>query len=324
VRQSLAILDVEPPRRAVPRRRRGNRRVVIQRTPILVALAEGVGALGRLLWKVCRVVGRVLLALGLLTAVGTGGTLAVRHVLASPRFALTDLAVAPTSRVSREEIVALAAVEPGERLLAIDTDAVAARVAAHPWISEARVRRHLPSALRIDVVERRAAGVVALEGLYLIDEAGRPFKRATTAEAEGLPVLTGIERAHYIEHREVSEAVFREALALIGLWQSVPGRPPLSEVNIHPRYGFSLFLLEGGTEVRLGRGHNDRKLARLDQIFEAVQASGVALGAVRVVHLDGDSNQIPVRLGPEDTFTLEGPVDPGGPAARSARPVARH
>jgi hypothetical protein len=51
------------------------------------------------------------------------------------------------------------------------------------------------------------------------------------------------------------------------------------------RFGLTLFLRQGATEIRLGRGDYSKKLARLDQIFEAVKADG-PVAALRVVHLD--------------------------------------
>jgi cell division protein FtsQ len=114
-------------------------------------------------------------------------------------------------------------------------------------------------------------------------------------EAEGLPVITGLERSQYVDQRAASEAALREALALVAAWRSNPQRPALSEVSVEPRYGYALFLLEGGAEIRLGRGEYDRKLASLDQIFEAVKADGARPRDFKVVHLDGPNrNQIHV------------------------------
>ena len=81
-------------------------------------------------------------------------------------------------------------------------------------------------------------------------------------------------------------------------------------MNLSPRYGFTLFLLEGGAEIRLGRKDYDRKLARLDQIFEAVADPAL----VRVVHLDGsDLRRVPVRLQVSNLTTA---VEPSPPAQR--------
>ena len=59
--------------------------------------------------------------------------------------------------------------------------------------SAAHVRRELPSALvhRLHV-EREPTCVVALDALYLADDDGVLFKRATPEEAASLPVVTGV------------------------------------------------------------------------------------------------------------------------------------
>ena len=283
----LAAAEPDRTRRGFFRRTR-NRRASIQRPQPVILVADAVAVVGRKLLVVLRVVGKLVLALGITAAILFSGRLAVGHVMASPRFAVRELQVTLAAHLSRDEILELSAVGEGDRLLEIDTDAVAARVAAHPWVKSARVRRQLPSTLVIDLTERRAAAAVTLGSLYLVDEIGHPFKKATMEEAEGLPVLTGIDRARYADAKDATEAAFREALALLAEYGSTgtrPGRPALSELNIDPRFGFTLFLLDGGAELRLGRGDFSKKLARLDQIFEAVKVSP-GLGALRVVHLD--------------------------------------
>jgi cell division protein FtsQ len=294
---SAAALEMEPPLRAPKGRRRRNRRVDIAGRGWLLAVAGLIAALGRLLFRIVRALAKLLLLLGLLAVLLGGGRLAIEEVTASPRYALRNVEISPTSRITPDEIIELAHIGQGDRLLKLDPDAIAARVAEHPWAAEVRVRRRLPSVLQFQVVERRAAATVNLGGLYLIDERGRPFKRASMAEADGLPVLTGLERSQYVDQRAASEAAFREALGILASWRARPGRPEVGEVNMSPRYGFTLFLLEGGAEIRLGRKDYERKLARLDQIFEAVKASGSDPTTVRVVHLDGtDLRRVPVRL----------------------------
>jgi len=99
---------------------------------------------------------------------------------------------------------------------------------------------------------------------------------------------------------EASSAAFREALAVLDDLTArgpSPGRPALSEVSIDPRFGFALILLEGGAELRLGRGEYSKKLARFDQILEAVEEEHLGgLSAVRVVNLDLGGRQVPVLL----------------------------
>lgn len=284
---------------------RGNRRITVQNRSPVVWLGEALRALGKRLV----VVAKIAAAVAALGGAAYGLRLAAGRVVASPRFALRELRVTPSVHLDREQLVALAGVNDGDPLLALDTDAVAARLAKHPWIASARVRRELPSTLVIEVTERRAAAVAVIGALYLIDEAGHAFKQATLDEAEGLIVLTGVSRPAYIGVREASEAVFREAIGLYAAYKhpdsltlarqsrSHVGRPALSEIHIDPRNGFSLFLLDGGGEIRLGLGDMSERLARLDEVLNELGPKGIA--ALRVMHLDGPaSDRVPLRLTP--------------------------
>jgi cell division septal protein FtsQ len=317
--QNPIAFDVESPRAGFLRRRRGNRRVAIQRRSLTNAVA-GVGVrVGRASLRVGRVVGKLVLLLSVIAACGWGGRWAVRHVVDSPRFQIREIDFSPTPHLDRAAVLRLASVSLGDRLLGVDTDAVAARIATHPWVATARTSRRLPSSLVIEVTERRAVAVAALSGLYLVDETGRPFKRATMDEADGLPVLTGIDRARYAQMRDVSEAAFREALAVLRQYRDRPGRPPVGEVDIDPGYGFSLFLVEGGAEIRLGRGNYGKKLAQLDQILEAVLAKGTGgLSILRIVHLDlPESGRIPVLL-------RTGDAEPSAPTQPETVKIAKN
>jgi len=300
------VLRGEASRRRFLLRRR-NRRITVAPP----SFGRAVVWLGRALRGAARpglVAAKGLAAVLVLAGVAFAGERAVQHVIASPRFAVREVRVGPTLHVRRDEVLALAGVGEGDRLLAIDTDAVAARVASHPWVASARVRRELPSALTIDLSERRAAAVVLLGGLYLVDEAGRPFKRATLDEADGRVLLTGLSREQYTAFRAASEAAFREALSVLSTYRmgdpAVPvrqggaTRPALSEIHVDPRYGFSLFFYDGGGEVSLGRGDYADKLARLDRIWAAMGGRGAA--SLRKVHLDGPNrDRVPVLLADE-------------------------
>ena len=210
----------------------------------------------------------------------------VRHVVASPRFAVREIVVGPSAHVSSDEIRQVAGVAVGDRLLAVDPDAVAMRVTMHPWILSARVRRELPSTMVIDVTERRAVASALLGALYLIDGTGHPFKRATFAEADGLPVITGVTRDQYASVRGTSEAVFRQALELLAAYHDGhPDRPKLSEIHVDTRTGFSLILFEGSGEIRIGQGNFEAKLAQFDRIFAALGPRSPA--ALRTIYLDG-------------------------------------
>lgn len=295
-------------------------------------MAPWLGDLLRALGRKLLFVGKVVAVLAFLGGAALAGRQAIRHVIASPRFAVRDIRVGPTAHVSADDLRELTGIHLGDRLLAVDPDLVAARLTSHPWVVSARVRRELPSTLTVDVTERRAMASALLGALYLIDPAGHPFKRATFEEADGLTVLTGITRDQYAAMRPTGEAAFREALALLAAYDGqAPGdragrgdrggtavpiegpaeapRPKLSELHLDARTGFTAVLLDGGGEIRLGRGEWARKLAALDRILAALGPQGPA--ALATVFLDGGpSERVTLRLKPSAV-----------PAAPAASPV---
>ena len=303
-----AVGAPNPPVRRRLFRRRSNRRVTVARPSVAGWLAAALAVLARQLL----ILGKAVAVVAFLAGAALAGRKVVAHVIASPRFAVRDIQVNETAHVSADELRELTGVRPGDHLLAIDADAVAVRVAAHPWVLSARVQRQLPSTLAVQVTERRAVASALLGALYLLDEAGRPFKRATFAEADGLPVITGVTREQYAAVRTTSEAVFRQALGLFSAYaDGRPDRPKLSEIHVDTRAGFSLVLFEGSGEIRLGRGDWAPKLERLDRIFAALGPRGPS--ALRTVFLDGPlSDRVAVRMTPT--------AAPPSPALASARP----
>lgn len=347
---SQPISPAAQPRTRTRRRflgwRSANRRITVESRSLALWLIEKVAALGRRLLFV----GKILAALAALAAAVALGRVAVRHVVDSPRFAVREIRVASGAvHVEADQIIERTGVQVGDRLLAIDTDRIAARLARHPWISRARVRRELPGTLVIDVTERRATAVAVLEGLYLLDEQGHPFKRATLEEADGQVVLTGVSRTEYLALPRATKAAFREALALLSEYQhpdplararhasagtatkgggGALGRPALSEIHVDPHTGFSLFLYDGGAEIRLGRGDMADKLARLDEILAEFGPRGLA--SLRVVHLDGPAgDRVPIRLRPpapeadSPGAAASDKADAAGGTPRTARPAGR-
>jgi cell division protein FtsQ len=189
------------------------------------------------------------------------------------------------ARATAEELLELSPVAKGDHLLAVDPDVVAAALRRHPWIASVEVRRRLPAALEISVVERRARALVDLGALYLLDERGQVFKRATPGDGLDLPVVTGIGREDWVERRADVEPRLAGALALVDRWaeRGLDRRAPISEIHLDSDYGTTLWTGDDGVEIRLGQGDLPEKLARLERVLSAVDAEGQR---AEVLHLD--------------------------------------
>lgn len=134
---------------------------------------------------------RRVLGLRVRTAVGLGVLLVVALAAVawfSPLLSVRTVTVQGQAVVTEQQVLDALAVPTGTRMTALDLSAAAARVAALPRVSSAKVERALPSSITVTVVERTAvAWVAAADGQHLVDASGVDY--AVEAPAAGVPEL---------------------------------------------------------------------------------------------------------------------------------------
>jgi cell division protein FtsQ len=100
-----------------------------------------------------------------------------------------DVRVTGAAVVSVPDVLAAASVSLGGPLAAVDTGAVAARVAQLPPVESVRVGRSWPNTVTIEITERvPVASVNTAQGAALVDRNGVVYRGPAVA---GLPRLTG-------------------------------------------------------------------------------------------------------------------------------------
>jgi cell division protein FtsQ len=189
-----------------------------------------------------------------------GGAIAVGHrwLTRSPRFAIQQIAIQGAHRVDPDQLRAALPIRVGDNVFA-DLSGVIRAVRDNPWVATAEVRRMLPHTIVVDLREHVAAAVVALgepEELYLVDPAGRPFKRAAPElgdadDAADLPVITGIGRAAFATDPEAAVATVRDALAAADRWRATD-RPPIRELHVDPHGALTLHTHDPAIAIQLG------------------------------------------------------------------------
>jgi cell division protein FtsQ len=225
--------------------------------------------------------------MGLLLVVAAGvSALAVVEAARLARSAdalpLRSIAVVGVDGPLAEEVRAYAELAPGVPLLSLDLSAVAARVAEHPYVASAAVRRLPPDTVEIAVRARTAALVVASDAAYLVDADGKLFKRARAGDGLDLPVLTGIDAATL--GTPEGDATVARVLAVVR-GHAAAGAPggALSEVHVSAPDALELVLADG-TRVVLGATDGARlaeKLARLDVVTRELTARGQQAATIR-------------------------------------------
>lgn len=239
---------------------------------------------------------RALAAVVAVAALGGSAWAGYRWLVSSPRFAITAITVEGTHRVDPDELRAALPIRPGDNVF-VDLAAVARAARSNPWIAGAAAHRILPNTIAIAVREHAAAAVIELGELYLIDADGRPFKRADLAagDGEGLPVLTGIDRALYTADPDAAAQLARDAIAAHDRWRD-PSRPAIGEIHVDPHHAVTLRTYDRAIAIQLGA--LGPGLATRLHTFDTAWAglSDAERARARAVHLDARPDHVIVAF----------------------------
>ena len=126
-----------------------------------------------------------------LVAVAAAGVLELAR--GSGYFRVARVEFRGASAVPRETLVRALDVRAGENMFGVDLAEAGARVAAHPWIKLARLRREVPDTLVVPVAERVPLAVFDAEGMVIMDTEGVALPPLETAPADALPRITGMD-----------------------------------------------------------------------------------------------------------------------------------
>lgn len=179
-------------------------------------------------------------------------------------------------RASEAQLRHLTNLEMGTPLLTLDLEAAAAGLARHPWVAEAEARRVFPDTVVVSVRERQVRALLLLDGLYLVDTEGKPFRRADAGHLDH-PVITGIAPALADAHPSIARRIVYDALGILDAAGSRPGlrEEDISEVRFDAESGYTL-ALRNGAEVLLGFQASD-SLSGVFSRLDTLASRGVDL-----------------------------------------------
>jgi cell division protein FtsQ len=226
-------------------------------------------------------------------AVAAGVYKALRH---SSFFQITGIKIEGCRRVAKEMVLELSGVDIHSNLLALDLQAVKARIQEHGWIEQVRVDRHWPNELVITIRERSPVALVNLAGgLHYLDRHGAIFADEPGPAELDFPVITGLADR---QETEIKEAV-EEALRFISV--SSRGNPALpkqniSELHVGANGEFTLFLVDRPFPIHLGRGEMSTKYSRLARVLTWLYRTGT-FSEFSYIQMDYGANKVLVGTG---------------------------
>lgn len=178
------------------------------------------------------------------------GLLAGGAVLSSSSlFAVAEVRVSGVSGGQAEAVRTVAAVEPGQPLLAVDLAAVAAEVEALAWVREVAVSRVPPSTVDVAVVPREpVVNVGVARAWWLVDADGVVVAGGLRSD---LPRIEALASVLPPPGEEVADAAVRNALAAhLRLPEGV--RERVDRYEAPSARGLLLHLADEDVLVRLG------------------------------------------------------------------------
>jgi cell division protein FtsQ len=191
-------------------------------------------------------------------------------VRSHPYFAVREVVVGVGRRLAASEVRALAGIAAGMSIWDVDLRAMEERLVRHPWIRTARVRRHLPHRVVIQVREERPLAIVATGGraLYYVGAHGRLFARVGDGDALDFPYLTGLDEEDLVGETGFGPRAVRRALNLLRLVERRPaGLGTVSEVHLDRRRGLTLHPNRPAVPIELGWNDFETKLERLPVVL---------------------------------------------------------
>jgi cell division protein FtsQ len=194
--------------------------------------------------------------------------------------------------MSPSQVQAMTRIQEGQNIFAINLNAESRRLEHDPWIYRAVVKRSLPSAIDIQIIERNPVAVIKQDDFYLVDDHGEIFKRA--AEHERVyPLLAWADGDTDSAADGASVRIISAALSLIARLHEC-GLNPEAGTTIEMSRDRGLTLSQGadGARIYLGFDNFAEKLQQAALVLNDLSSKGLAAAAI---HL-GSGHKAYVRL----------------------------
>ncbi len=196
-------------------------------------------------------------------------------VISAPYFGIRETDVRGCKELTERDVLHLASIGPLQNILAVNTEAITARIRKNPWIKEVQVGRELPERLVIQVQERTAVALLKKDNsFYLMDPDGVPFKKLESGDETDLPVLTGCYQEGVLNPHLLSKAL--DLLRFLSKPKEFPDIRSIAEIHVDEVFGFSVFT-ENNLCLRLGYDHYENKIKRLIPVMADLEKRNIPL-----------------------------------------------
>jgi cell division protein FtsQ len=208
-------------------------------------------------------------------------------------FRVREVKVAGCKALSENEVIAAAKVPLYKSIFDVEFAPILKRVEALPHVQRAQVSRIFPSTIVITVQERKTLALINNAGLWPVDAEGiilpkmsrlslisssmkdrdtQSDRRVYDPAMLDIPVLSGVLFAKAGKDQQLT-ATGRRLIEFLAALRSSNAMlyHSISELNLNAQGNLTLYLMEGGVPVFLGRGNWMEKCDRLFIFLRHVQ-----------------------------------------------------
>ena len=195
-------------------------------------------------------------------------------------FEIRETSVRGLKELTEKDILTLAAIKTRQNLLTVNTELMARRISANPWVKNIYVGRELPGRLVLEVRERIPVALIKqASNFYLMDSEGIIFKKMGKGDEVDLPIFTGF-RGEEKEKTGLLLGIF-DLLKKISASGRYNYLGSISEVHVDEVFGLSL-LTDAGLYLKLGRDDYENKLKQLNVVMADLEKRGLGKGYICV------------------------------------------
>ena len=211
---------------------------------------------------------------GAIVAIPLAARASYRYVSALPFLSVKQVRVTGLKYVRREDFLGYMGDPKGSAILGYDMKQAVGKGMLHPWIKSIVARRDFPGTVRLELIERTPAAVVATrEGNYLIDADGLAMARIPDNGWEFLPVIS-YPSAHSLRLVDGTTAgTLKSTLELLKTAKAEPSERLAGARAAIGDDGAPCLVLNGA-KVMVGRDGFVEKVCRLAEISGDIQRRG--------------------------------------------------
>jgi cell division protein FtsQ len=189
-----------------------------------------------------------------------------------PIFFLKNVRISGVEQLGEADIMNKVSPFLKESLLKIDAAKMKEAITSLPFVKEVSVKRMYPFSILIDVKEKKPCALWIDGGgnILVLDENGEPFRGLIKGDEKGFFVINALNKSD-------AKSVYREISAWIkaGLLK----KDALSEIAYNEG-SITIFGLDNGVEIILGKEDQDKRLKRAIAVFEDAKRRGLLIKCI--------------------------------------------